>query len=135
MESKNIKNSTVVPIGDYAFSQIVKSKMYFFPKTQKSNSNIKYIFFYRVKPVQAITHYGIIKKRIEDADKMINLIQKMKSFKDPTKKASAYKFSKIVPLENKIPFDTKGTAVQGRINGNFNSIIKLKTTQALFNGK
>ena len=135
MESKNIKNSTVVPIGDYAFSQIVKSKMYFFPKNQKSNSNIKYIFFYRVKPVQAITHYGIIEKRIEHADKMINLIQKMKSFKDPTKKASAYKFSKIVPLENKIPFDSKGVAVQGRINGNFDSIIKLKTTQELFNVK
>ena len=135
MESKNIKNSTVVPVGDYAFSQIVKSKMYFFPKNQKSNSNIKYIFFYRVKPVQAITHYGIIEKRIEHADKMINLIQKMKSFKDPTKKASAYKFSKIVPLENKIPFDSKGTAVQGRINGNFDNIIKLKTTQELFNVK
>ena len=135
MESKNIKNSTVVPIGDYAFSQILKSKTYFFPKTQKSNINIKYIFFYRVKPIQAITHYGVIEKRIEDADKLIDIIQKMRSFKDPTKKASAYKFSKVVVLKNKIPFDSKGTAVQGRINGNFDSIIKLKTTQALFNGK
>ena len=125
----------VVPIGKYAFSQIIKSKTYFFPKTQKSNSNIKYIFFYRVKPVQAITHYGLIEKRIEDADKMINLIQKMKSFKDPTKQASAYKFSRIIKLGNKIPFDNKGTAVQGRINGNFDNIIKLKTTQALFSGK
>ena len=135
MESKNIKNSTVVPIGDYAFLQIVKSKTFFFPKTKKSNSNIKYIFFYRIKPVQAITHYAVIEKRIEDADKMISLIQKMKSFKDPAKKASAYKFSKVVALENKIPFDSKGTAIQGRINGNFDNIIKLKTTQALFNGK
>ena len=135
MKNKKLKNAMVVPIGEYAFSQMVKSKMYFFPKTQKSNSNIKYIFFYRVKPVQAITHYGIIKRRIEDADKMINLIQKMKSFKDPTKQASSYKFSKIAALKNKIPFDNKGTAVQGRINGNFDRIIKLKTTRALFNGK
>ena len=135
MENKKLKNAMVVPIGEYAFSQIVKSKTYIFPKTQKSNSNIKFIFFYRVKPVQAITHYGLIEKRIEDVEKMINLIQKMKSFKDPTKKASAYKFSKIVALKNKIPYDSKGTAVQGRINGNFDNIIKLKTTQALFNGK
>ena len=135
MKTKKPINAAIVPIGEYAFSQIVKNKLYFFPKTQRTNNNIKYVFFYRVKPVQAITHYGLIEKRIEDADKMINLIQKMKSFKDPTKQASAYQFSKIIALRNKIPFDRKGTAVQGRINGNFDSIIKLKTTQALFNEK
>jgi len=36
MESKEI-NSTVVPIGEYVFSQIVKTKTYFFPQPKKIN--------------------------------------------------------------------------------------------------
>ena len=82
MENKQIINSTVVPISEYAFSQSVKNKMYFFPKPKSMNKEIKYIFFYRIKPIQAITHYGIIKKHIEDADKMITLIEKMKTFRE-----------------------------------------------------
>ena len=131
MGNEEIINSTVVPIGEYAFSQIVESKMYFFPKPKKMNKEIRYIFFYRVKPIQAITHYGIIEKQIEDADKMINLFEKMKTFRDPSKKASAYKFSKVEKLKNEIPFN-KGTSIQGRINGNFDKIIKIKSTKELF---
>ncbi len=130
MENKEI-NSTVVPIGEYAFSQIIKIKTYFFPQPKKKNSHIKYLFFYQTKPIQAITHYGIIEKQIENADKMINLFEKMKTFRDPSKKASAYKFSKVEKLKSPIPF-LDSTSIQGRINGNFDKIIKLKSTQGLF---
>lgn len=130
MEDEEI-NSTVVPIGEYAFSQIVKTKTYFFPQPKKINQNLKYLFFYQTKPIQAITHYGIIEKHIENADKMINLIEKMKTFRDPSKKASAYKFSKIEKLKLAISF-LNSTSIQGRINGNFDKIIKLKSTQGLF---
>ena len=41
MENKEI-NSTVVPIGEYAFSQIIKTKTYFFPQPKKKNSHINY---------------------------------------------------------------------------------------------
>ncbi|MBS3154994.1 hypothetical protein J4404_00675 [Candidatus Woesearchaeota archaeon] len=132
MENKQIINSTVVPISEYAFSQSVKNKMYFFPKPKSMNKEIKYIFFYRIKPIQAITHYGIIKKHIEDADKMITLIEKMKTFREPSKKASAYIFLKVKKLKNKIPFDDDSNSIQGRINGNFDKIIKLKNTKDLF---
>ena len=131
MKRTDIINSTVVPIGEYAFSQVVKNTLYFFPKPKRMNIHVKYIFFYQVKPVQAITHYGVIEKQIEDADTMINLIDKMKTFRDPSKKASAYKFSKIEKLKTEIPF-TNSTSIQGRINGNFDTIIKLKNTEGLF---
>ena len=60
MKRTDIINSTVVPIGEYAFSQVVKNTLYFFPKPKRMNIHVKYIFFYQVKPVQAITHYGVI---------------------------------------------------------------------------
>jgi len=62
---------------------------------------------------------------------MINLIEKMKTFRDPSKKASAYKFSKIEKLKSPIRF-LDSTTIQGRINGNFDKIIKLKSIQGLF---
>ncbi|MBU0627623.1 MAG: hypothetical protein KKC75_00395 [Nanoarchaeota archaeon] len=131
MKNKDSINSTVVPIGEYAFSQIAKNKIYFFSKPKKMNTHIKYVFFYQVKPIQAITHYGIIEQQIEDADKRINLIEKMKTFRDPSKKASAYKFSRIEKLNSSIPF-SDSTSIQGRINGNFDKIINLKNTGGLF---
>ncbi|MCM2325249.1 MAG: hypothetical protein NDI94_02210, partial [Candidatus Woesearchaeota archaeon] len=129
------KDSIVVPIGEYAFSEILKSKIYFFPKPRTNKIHLKYVFFYRVKPIQAITHFGVIETFIEDADNLINIIEKMKSFKEPSKIASAYKFSSIVELDNKIFFDIKGFSIQGRINGNFEEIKSLKTTKGLFNKK
>lgn len=135
MENQKPNDSVVVPIGEYTFSEVLKSKLYFFPKSKKSNNGLHYMFFYRVKPVQAITHYAEIKELIQDADKMINIIEKMKSFKDPSKSASAYKFSKIEKLNKEIPFDNQGSSIQGRINGTFENIIKLKSTKGLFKSK
>jgi hypothetical protein len=132
MENLKANDSVVVPIGEYTFSEVLKSKLYFFPRAKKSNNGLKYMFFYRVKPVQAITHYGEIKEMILDADKLIDIIEKMKSFKDPAKPASAYKFSKIEKLKKEIPFDNESSSIQGRINGKFENIIKLKSTKGLF---
>lgn len=135
MENQKPNDSVVVPIGEYTFSEVLKSRLYFFPKSKKSNKSLNYMFFYRVKPIQAITHYGEIKELIQDADKMISIIDKMKSFKDPSKPASAYKFSKIEKLESEIPFNSQGSSIQGRINGNFENIMKLKSTKELFKSK
>lgn len=135
MTSKNIMDSIVVPIGEYTFSQILTKKTYFLPRQGKRNIDMKYIFFYRVKPIQAITHYGIIEKYIDDADGMLNIIEKMKSFSDPAKSASAYKFSKVQELENPIPLDRECNSIQGRISGTFEKISKLKTTKGLFKTK
>lgn len=135
MENQKVNDSVVVPIGEYTFSEVLKSKLYFFPRAKKSNNGLKYMFFYRVKPIQAITHFGEIKELIQDANKMINIIEKMKSFKDPSKPASAYRFSKIEKLDKEIPFDSKGSSIQGRINGMFENIIKLKSTKGLFKSK
>jgi len=132
MRNKEIVDSIVVPIGEESFSTVIKRKIYFFPRPKKMNKEIKYIFFYRIKPIQAITHYGIIEKQIENADEMINLIDKMKIFRDPSKKASAYEFSKIEELKIKIPLDNTGPSIRGRIKSEFNKIIKLKSTRGLF---
>jgi hypothetical protein len=135
MEKQKATDSVVVPIGEFTFSKVLKSKLYFFPKPKKPNNSLKYMFFYRVKPVQTITHYAKIQELIVDADKMIDVIEKMKSFKDPSKSASAYKFLKIVKLKTEIPFDNLGSSIQGKINGIFEDIIKLKSTKGLFKTK
>lgn len=136
MQKQKMIDSVVVPISEYTFSEVLKSKLYFFPKSKKTIKNgLKYVFFYRVKPIQAITHYGLIQELIIDADEMINIVEKMKTFKDPLKEASAYRFLKIEELKTKIPLDVKGSSIQGRINGNFEEIIRLKTTKELFKTK
>lgn len=62
---------------------------------------------------------------------MITLIKKMKIFREPSKKSLAYEFSKVKKLKSEIPFDNSNS-IQGRINGNFDKIIKLKSTKELF---
>ena len=94
--------------------------------------DIKYVFFYRVKPIQAITHYGIIEKFIENADSMIEITEKMISFRDPVKAASAYKFSALKELDRVVPKDKKSASLEGKIRGNFNRIINLESTRGLF---
>ena len=139
MKMTNEIDSLIVPVSEYTFSRANKNKIYYYPRARQPTKNIRYVFFYIVKPIQAITHYGIIKKHVKDADDMIDLLEKMRSFKDPTKEASAYKFSKIIPLKSKVRFDSNAPTIQNRVYGNHKKIIALKTTKGLFkqgkNGK
>jgi hypothetical protein len=132
MIKNKLHDSIVVPVGEHTFSELMKNKLYFFPRSKKDNSDLDYIFFYRVKPIQAITHYGVIEMAIVDADSMINIVEKAMSFKDPLKAASAFKLSKIIELKKYIIFDSGGSSIQGKINGNFDDILKLKNTRGLF---
>lgn len=132
MKTNSSYDSVVVPVGEYSFSLILKRKLYFFPQRKSPLDNVKYVFFYRVKPIQAITHYGIIEKYIENADNMLDITEKMISFRDPAKVASAYKFSALKELDRAVTKDKKTVSLEGKVRGNFDRIINLESTKGLF---
>jgi hypothetical protein len=126
------KDAILVPIGKVTFDGILKNKLYFYPQIKTNKRCIKYVFLYRVSPIQSITHYGIVEEHIDNAEDLTNLIEKMKSFKDASKIASAYKFSKIIKLKKSINHDYGSPSIQHKMYGYFNKFLRLEKTSDLF---
>ena len=127
-----MKDSKVVPVSENTMNKILKDKIYLFPKINNiHHQNIRYIFFYVIKPVQKIIYYAEIDKYIDDAEHMINIIEKMKMFREPLKHASAYSFLKIKKLKNDIVFNKNGSNIQRATYGECSKILMMKDTGEL----
>lgn len=60
-------DTTVVTLDDFSFEFLKENLEYSFPSDSRRKT-YDYLGIYRGRPVSAITHYGIIKEVIQDAD-------------------------------------------------------------------
>lgn len=128
-------DSIVLPVGEYTFESVLKTKLYFYPRVRNRRKGINYLFFYRIAPIYAVTHYGIIEDVVDNADDLINVLEKMKFFADPDKEASAYKLSKIIELPKPIIHKKGQPSIQHRLYTKFHSFILSGTIMSLYSEK
>ena len=91
----------IVPVGSESIDFMKKKGYYLYPKGSIKR-NVGAIYFYVSRPECKIKFYSIITKKIDDAEDLTNIYEKMKMFKDPTKEASAFKLKKVTQLSKPI---------------------------------
>lgn len=129
------KDSLVVPLGEHSFSMAQKRKIYFYPKGAIKNLGIKQIFFYRLKPISAITHYAMVEGHVLAADSLLSFRDKMLTFKDPAKEAAAFKLLEVVSLKEPVPWVNGNPSLQTRIYASSSTVFKSKTVANLFRAR
>jgi len=123
-------DTTIVAIEKYSFKYLLKHLSYSYPSESFNRNILDYIGFYRKKPVSAITHFGIVKKEIEDAE--VNGKYRLMLFGDKAReKATKVTFKKIVKLKNIVKADG-GMGIQGPYFTKLEYLEKAETIPELF---
>jgi len=126
----NNYNTTVVSISNYSFNYLLKNLEYSFPGSLEERKIFDYIAFYRTKPISAITHYGKVKKIIENAE--IDGRYKLLNFGDRVmENGTKVLFEKIIELKSYVE-SNDGNAIQGKYYTKLHYIKNEKTISDLW---
>lgn len=103
------KNTIIVAVEEYSFNYLLENKEYNYPISQNKEI-LEYIAFYRVAPISAITHYGKVKEKIENAE--VEGQYRVMTFGDKAQESAIkIKLEEIEKLDHPVKADGRG--IQG----------------------
>jgi len=123
-------DTTVVSLDDYSFDYLVENLEYSFPGSPEERRIMKYMAFYRTKPMSAITHYGKVKEMVDNAE--VDGRYRLLNFGDRAREeATTITFEYLSELKEPVK-GVGGKVIQGIYYTRLEYIKKAKTVPELW---
>jgi hypothetical protein len=92
----------VAPVDDYSFRQVAEKGMYYRPNLKKT-APAKFIAFYRLKPISAVTHIANVVETVEQGMRRIYTLEDLRMLPNPITKGrrtavQSYQFTTLERL-------------------------------------